>query len=258
MRSCLNPALLVCMAMLLPGFVIAQQPVAEAVALVRQAEQDLAAERGKAAVEKLQQAARIQPDWHVPASRLAVLYQAAGMDAAALQQYLAVQLISHNQYQPNPEKDPALRAELAETEAYMLMQVNAVRARAGLRLLYPHPQLAVIGRQHAREMRDLDYFSHESPTPARRTILDRFKLVLPFRPTVLAENLSKRWRTGYGYSLSLANVRQSHEDLLRSPGHRANIHRADVIDFGIGVASNYKGDYWLAQIFVDMSGHPEY
>jgi hypothetical protein len=31
-----------------------------------------------------------------------------------------------------------------------------------------------------------------------------------------------------------------------------------VIDFGIGVASNYKGDYWLAQIFVDMSGHPEY
>lgn len=244
--------------LVLTGAAFGFEPAPEAVDLVRQAEDDLLAERGRAAVEKLQQAALIQPDWHVPASRLGVLYQAAGMDNAAMQQYLIVQRISYSRYQANPETDPTVRLHLAEAEAYMLWLVNAVRARSALRMLYPHPQLAVICREHAREMRDLDYFSHDSPTPARRTILDRFKLVLPFRPSVLAENLSKRWRTGRGYMLSMANVHKSHEDLLRSPGHRANIHRNDVIHIGIGMAANQKGDYWLGQVFVDMSGHPEY
>ncbi len=71
-----------------------------AIQLVRSAEQDISAQRGKAAIEKLQQAADMAPEWYVPPARLATAYQICGMETAALQQYMRVQRISLERYDP--------------------------------------------------------------------------------------------------------------------------------------------------------------
>ncbi len=229
-----------------------------AIQLVRSAEQDISAQRGKAAIEKLQQAADMAPEWYVPPARLATAYQICGMETAALQQYMRVQRISLERYDPGSGFSSEVRQLLAEAEGYMSLLVNRTRRQGGRRLLYTHPQMAVVGRRHALEMRDKDYFSHDSPTPSRRTIVDRFRLVFPFRPRVLGENLSRRWRRGQGYTLSLAKIRNSYEDLLGSHGHRRTILLPELTHLGIGIAVNDKGDYWVSQIFADMTGHPEY
>jgi len=229
-----------------------------AVALVRSAETHLAANRAAEAVEQLQQAASIEPEWYVPPSRLAIAYQMCDMESAALQQYVRVQQISFAHDPNGSEFTPEVQQLLAEAEGYMTLLINRTRRGEQLRPLYPHHKMAIVGRQHAREMRDKGYFSHISPTPSRRTVVDRFRLVFSFRPRVVAENLSRRWRRGYGYTLSLAKVDESYEDLLASPGHRSNIVLPELTNIGIGIVVNEEGDYWLAQIFADLRGHPEY
>ena len=245
-------------AVVLPATGLAADVSQSAIQLVRSAEQDISAQRGKAAIEKLQQAAEMEPEWYVPPARLATAYQICGMETAALQQYLRVQQISFERYEPDGEFSPQVRQLLAETEGYMSLLVNKTRRQAGRMPLYTHPQMAVVGRRHALEMRDKSYFSHQSPTPSRRTVVDRFQLVFPFRPCVVAENLSRRWRRGHGYTLSLAKIHDSYEDLLKSHDHRSTVLLPELTHLGIGIVVNAKGDYWVSQIFADMTGHPEY
>ncbi len=243
---------------LLPAAGLAEQISQASAQLVRNAEQDLSAQRAEAAIEKLQQAADMAPDWYVPPARLAVAYHVCGMETAALQQYLCVQRLSFERYDPDSGCSEQVRQLLAEAEAYMSLLVNQTRREAGRRLLYTHPQMAIVGRHHALEMRDEGYFSHDSPTPARRTVVERFQLIFGFRPRVLGENLARRWRRGPGYSLSLAKIHDSYEDLLKSHGHRKTIMMPELTHFGVGIAVDQRGNYWVSQVFADMTGHPEY
>jgi len=245
-------------AVVLPATALAADVSHGAIQLLRSAEQDISAGRGKAALEKLQQAADMEPEWYLPPARLATAYQICGMETAALQQHMRVQQISFQRYDPGSESSSQVRQLLVEAEAYMSLLLNKTRRQAGRMPLYTHPQMAVVGRRHAVEMCDKNYFSHESPTPSRRTLADRFRLVFPFRPRVLGENLSRRSRRGEGYTLSLAKIRNSHEDLLKSSAHRSTILLPELTHLGIGIAVNAKGDYWVSQIFADMTGHPEY
>ncbi len=229
-----------------------------AVSLVRKAEAEISAGRGEAAVMKLKEAAAIEPDWYVPVSRLAVAYHVCGQNSAALQQYMRVQRMSLSADRQAGQVTPQEKSLLAEAEAYMTLLVNKTRLEEGERAVWPQPQLAIVARGHAAEMRDRKYFAHESPTPSRRTIADRFRLVFGYQPRVIAENLSRRWSRGHGYTLSLAKIEKSHEDLLRSHGHRKNIVMPELTDIGIGCAVNSHGDYWLGQVFADLTGHEEY
>ena len=230
----------------------------QAIELVREAEAYLAAGQGETAVTKLKEAAALEPDWYVPASRLAVAYQICGLENAALQQYMRVQRMSLDADRQAMQPTPQEQSLLAEAEGYMTLLVNKTRLAKGEETVWPHPQMAIVARGHAAEMRDSKYFSHESPTASRRTIVDRFRLVFGYRPRVVAENLSRRWTRGHGYTLSLAKIGQSHEDLLKSHGHRRNIVMPGLTNIGIGCAVNSHGDYWLAQVFADLTGYPEY
>ncbi|HCU38015.1 MAG TPA: hypothetical protein DGT21_22040 [Armatimonadetes bacterium] len=230
----------------------------DAVDLVRRAEKSLQRNDCGAAIEPLVQAASARPDWYIPPARLAVAYHMAGMDGAALQQYIRVQQIVFETFSPSPGLSEPVRSLVSEAEGYMTMLVNQTRSEQGLRMLYPHPMMTTVARGHAAEMRDRNYFSHISPNKSNATIVERFENEFSFRARVLAENLSRRWTRGNGYTLKLAKVRQSHEDLLNSPGHYANIVLPELTHIGIGIEVNDNGDYWIVQVFADMTGHREY
>ncbi len=233
-------------------------PRSDAAELVRQAEKSLRDRDSQAAIDLLLQAGAARPEWYVPPARLAVAYQACGMEGAALQQYIRVQQIASEAFRPAPMLPTSVSALIAEAEGYMSMLVNQARAEQGRRMLNPHPMMTAVARGHAAEMRDRNYFSHISPSSARATVVERFESEFSFRARVLAENLSRRWTRGSGYTLTLAKVRQSHQDLLNSPGHYGNIVLPELTHVGIGIEVNDNGDYWIVQVFADMAGRPEY
>lgn len=108
----------------------------------------------------------------------------------------------------------------AEAETGMLALMNDERAKVGLQPLVMDEALRQVARAHSREMFVQGYFSHNSPTTG--SPFDRMR-VAGIRFLVAGENLA------YAPSLPVA-----HQGLMTSPGHRANILRAEFGRVGIG------------------------
>ena len=112
---------------------------------------------------------------------------------------------------------------------------NHYRALLGLRALRIDPRLVEAAQGHADEMRRLDYFAHESPTPGRESPRQRADLAR-FDGRGVGENIV----AGTGAAL------EAHRAWLASPGHHRNIVVADWD--AIGVA--HSGDRGV-QVFGD-------
>jgi uncharacterized protein YkwD len=113
-------------------------------------------------------------------------------------------------------------------EDQMLELVNQERQRAGVRPLAADEALRSVARAHSQEMFERSYFAHESPTAG--SPYDRMRAAgVPF--FLAGENLA------YAPTVQVA-----HQGLMRSPGHRANILRAEYGRVGIGVIrSQFQG-----------------
>jgi uncharacterized protein YkwD len=108
-----------------------------------------------------------------------------------------------------------------DAEQRMLDLVNGERTQVGLRPLIADQRLRDVARAHSLEMFQQDYFSHASPTAG--SPFDRMHAAsITF--AVAGENLA------YAPNVDLA-----HQGLMNSPGHRANILRAEFGRVGIGV-----------------------
>lgn len=115
-----------------------------------------------------------------------------------------------------------------EAEQRMLALVNQERVKQGLRPLQFDDQLRDVARAHSMEMFELGYFAHNSPVTG--TPFDRMRKA-GIRFVVAGENLA--------YA---PNIQIAHEGLINSPGHRANILRAEFGKVGIGVIkSEFRG-----------------
>lgn len=143
---------------------------------------------------------------------------------------------------------PQTDARLAKLEADMVELVNAERAKAGLKPLTIDDKLANVARAHSAEMRDKTYFAHESPTAELREPIDRYQSALNERPRVIAENIFRSW--GAQRQITMSEIREGHDSLMHSPGHRDNILYAEVTHIGIGFAANGRGDLWITQMFL--------
>lgn len=121
--------------------------------------------------------------------------------------------------------------EIATLERQMAERLNRDRAQEGLPALTYDERLADIARAHSLDMRDAGFFAHESPTTG-----------------LLEDRLD---RAGYlalegRENLAVAGTLDRAEDnLLNSPGHRANIMATTVSHIGIGVVRG------------DSSGNPD-
>lgn len=254
MRDCLTRRLLpVALAFCMAPFVIAQADEATgetAAGLVNEARRLYADADFSGAAGKLERALELDAA-HLPARQwLAVALHAAGDREAAREHYEAVQGAS---FRPPvggaTDAQRAARALVIRCEALLVALLNDERRDEGLPLLLPDLRLSVIARAHSEEMRDLSYFSHQSPTPGRRTIKDRFLgVVRGARSYSIGENIARRYATG-AYSLSPEAVTNTHREWMESKGHRANILGEGFERIGIGIAVNDNGDYWATQFF---------
>lgn len=138
-------------------------------------------------------------------------------------------------------------ARLTTLEKLLFESVNKARVQEGLPQLALDSALSAVARAHSAEMRDKNYFDHESPTPALRRPLDRYRLGIGKTPRLIAENIFRTW--GSQREIDKNAALQAHNSLMNSPGHRANILRSGPTRIGIGFAANSKGDLWVTQLF---------
>ncbi|HEX8833327.1 MAG TPA: CAP domain-containing protein, partial [Abditibacteriaceae bacterium] len=126
--------------------------------------------------------------------------------------------------------------ELSRYEKLLCDMANAERRKRGLNEMKIVPALADVARGHSREMAQKNYFSHTSPTAARRDPMDRYKLKYKRSPRLVAENIYTL-KTSGPYRLTEADFRRAHEGWMKSPGHRANILRTTPVSptqIGVG------------------------
>ncbi len=216
----------------------AEQMLADASLLLRNGDE-------AAALSKIERAAELAPTWPPPHASLGLLYQHQSQREAAIEEYARFQLLG---LLDGGAEDCRLTREIAEAEALLVYLSNHERMKRGLPPLRPHVKLSAVARGHSREMCEKRYFGHGSPDPKRRSPADRFEIVFGYRPRCIAENVARRaWRPIWAFNL--ANVRESHEDLMTSTGHREAIlwERPDHI--GVGIAVDENGDYWVTENF---------
>lgn len=150
---------------------------------------------------------------------------------------------------PTPNGGSASPQPLSEFEQQLVNLVNIERKAKKLKPLGVDLVAAAIAREHSEEMRDRNYFSHESPTPGLRLPLNRYMKRVGKPPRTLAENIARRW-SNHEYSLNAANIVTAHQELMESPHHRENILLPEVTRVGVGIAVNERGDFWITELFV--------
>jgi uncharacterized protein YkwD len=219
------------------------------------ADKALQAGRSEAAERGFLEAAEIAPLWGLPNGRLAVMYHLQGCTDRAMEQYQAVQAASVGGWHAEglTEEQQKLREEIIRQEAYATYLVNNARRGVGLNMLYPDPLVAMVARAHSVEMRDCNYFSHDSPTPGRCNVQERFVWSFGYKPRCVGENLARRW--GTNFLLTSEKILATHNDLMASHGHRENILYPTMQWIGVGLAATAKGDYWITEVFVEPGDH---
>ena len=136
---------------------------------------------------------------------------------------------------PAPQPAPTGNYQLNDYEQQVVDLVNAERVKAGLKPLAADPQLARAARSKAEDMRDNNYFSHESPTYGSFTSLLQ-KFGIRFRTA--GENIAAGYRTPAEVVAAWMN----------SPGHRSNILNANFSAIGVGYAAGGSyGSYWVQE-----------
>ncbi len=143
---------------------------------------------------------------------------------------------------PAQTSTPAAPAPAARTaapaasgsEATVLALVNEARAAAGCGAVRADPALAAVARAHSADMRDRDYFSHD--TPEGLSPFDRAEAA--GITSARAENIAAGQRDAAAVM----------DAWMNSPGHRANILNCSLSTLGVGVAEGPGGPWWT-QLF---------
>jgi uncharacterized YkwD family protein/spore coat assembly protein SafA len=122
-------------------------------------------------------------------------------------------------------------------EKQVITLTNLERQYAGLPPLKINWELSRVARYKSKDMKELNYFSHDSPTYGSPfTMINNFKI--SFRTA--AENLAAGQRT----PKEVVNA------WMNSPGHRANILKKEVSEIGVGYVNGGEyGHYWT-QMFI--------
>lgn len=142
-------------------------------------------------------------------------------------------------------------AEAIREEQDLVAAINTERTSRGLGPLSVDPLLCDAARAHCREMCDLNYFAHRSPTPGDETPADRYLEVLHTvgekRPAsaLVGENIFYASVTNDVYGAGYA-----HQRLMASPSHRENILEPRFTKVGVGLYRDPEGRFWVTEMFL--------
>jgi uncharacterized protein YkwD len=138
------------------------------------------------------------------------------------------------------EAGPGL-VEATELEKRAFELTNAARAENSLESLVWSPELCRMARMHSESMALLGFFSHVNPDGLRMTDRARALGIAHFH--MLGENIA--YNQGFPDPAGFAV-----QEWLLSPGHRANILRAEFQQSAIGVFVAANGTVYLTQEFM--------
>ena len=236
-----------------PAYCPSSQEASDAQAALQAATDALTAGNLDEAQANARRALELIPTSAAPLLLLALIAEQRGQSAEAIDLYREALAWAPNAPRPLEALERLQAPRYADTvtqyEDQLVRLINETRASLQLTTLKPHPALAEVARAHSAAMRDLDFFSHESPKPGHHTTMERFLKRFDGYPSHLAENITRRyWRPGP--ALSEQSIALSHQEFLGSPGHRANILGRDFVYVGIGIAVNPEGDYWVTELFM--------
>lgn len=143
---------------------------------------------------------------------------------------------------------------LSSDEQEFITRINAERTSRGLNALAVDSFLVQTARAHSREMCDLNYFSHHSPTSGLTSPMDRYLVGLKALGTNSPDYLLVGENIFYCSIFSnVYNAEYGHRALMDSPGHRANILDPRFTKVGLGVYHNARGEFWVTQMFTKDS-----
>jgi uncharacterized YkwD family protein/spore coat assembly protein SafA len=127
--------------------------------------------------------------------------------------------------------------DVKQIENEVVRLTNQQRAKYGLPPLQADWQLARVARYKSADMRDKNYFSHQSPTYGS--------------PFTMMKNFGISYRTaGENIAAGQRTPQEVVNAWMNSPGHRANILSKDFTHIGVGYAKGGSyGHYWT-QMFI--------
>ncbi len=124
-----------------------------------------------------------------------------------------------------------------EQEKRVVELVNQQREQAGLRAYRHNTKLSEVAREKSEDMRDNNYFSHQSPTYGSPfEMMDQFNI----RYQAAGENIAQGQRSAE----AVVNA------WMDSPGHRRNILSNNFTEIGVGYAENEQGQPFWTQMFI--------
>lgn len=128
-------------------------------------------------------------------------------------------------------------ANFGAYEQQVVDLVNQERAAAGLPALKVNAKLAGVAEKKAEDLRDNNYFAHQSPTYG-----SPFDMMKQFgiSYTSAGENIAKGQKTP-------ADVMNG---WMNSEGHRANILNASYTEIGVGYVTDSNGTTYWVQHFI--------
>jgi uncharacterized YkwD family protein len=139
-----------------------------------------------------------------------------------------------------PAKTEAAAPASANVGAYeqqVVELVNKERAAAGLPALKMNTKLAGVAEKKAEDLRDKNYFDHQSPTYG-----SPFDMMKQFgiKYSTAGENIAKGQKT----------PSEVMNGWMNSPGHRANILNANYTEIGVGYVTDSNGTTYWVQHFI--------
>lgn len=139
---------------------------------------------------------------------------------------------------PEPEPTPPVPGQsiLSADELQMFDLVNEERKQRGLNELKIHEDLVNLARLKSRDMIDLGYFSHQSPTYGS--------------PFDMMRNAGVAFSYAGENLAGASTVSRAHTSLMNSPGHRANILNENYTHVGIGIVDGGPYGKMYTQMFI--------
>jgi uncharacterized YkwD family protein len=143
--------------------------------------------------------------------------------------------------EPEPKPDPPASPSpeesiLSADEQQMLNLVNQERKQSGLNELRIHEGLVKLARLKSKDMIDLGYFAHQSPTYGSPFDMMRNAGIAY---SYVGENLA-----------GAPTAARAHTSLMNSPGHRANILNPNYTHVGIGIVNGGNYGKMFTQMFI--------
>ncbi|WP_419954148.1 SafA/ExsA family spore coat assembly protein [Neobacillus niacini] len=122
-------------------------------------------------------------------------------------------------------------------ESQVVQLTNQERAKNGLRALTPDWELSRVARYKSIDMRDKNYFSHDSPTYGS--------------PFTMMKNFGISYRSaGENIAAGQTTAQEVVRAWMNSPGHRANILSGNYTHIGVGYAKGGSQRHYWTQMFI--------